>query len=208
MKNNLDKTYYQQGYSLIAGCDEAGRGPIAGPVVAAAVILPKDFADPRIDDSKQLTALQREALFVLIQEKALAFAITVVDVDTITRINILEASRLGMQLSLEKLKHRYDVVLSDAMALPKQKVPVFPLIHGDALSQTIAASSILAKVTRDRLMVEMAKTYPHFQFDVHKGYPTPQHLSLLKRHGPIQGIHRPTFAPVKAMIHANVKPIR
>ncbi len=208
MKNNLDKSYYQQGYSLIAGCDEAGRGPIAGPVVAAAVILPKDFADPRIHDSKQLTALQREALFVLIQEKALAFAITVVDVATITRINILEASRLGMQLSLEKLKHRYDLVLSDAMALPKQKVPVFPLIHGDALSQTIAASSILAKVTRDRLMVEMAKTYPHFQFDVHKGYPTPQHLTLLKRYGPIEGIHRPTFAPVKAMIHANVKPIR
>jgi len=208
MKNNLDKSYYQQGYSLIAGCDEAGRGPIAGPVVAAAVILSKDFADPRIHDSKQLTALQREALFILIQEKALAFAITVVDVDTITRINILEASRLGMQLSLEKLKHRYDLVLSDAMALPKQKVPVFPLIHGDALSQTIAASSILAKVTRDRLMVEMAKTYPHFQFDVHKGYPTPQHLTLLKRYGPIEGIHRPTFAPVKAMIHANVKPIR
>ena len=207
MKNNLDKSYYQQGYSFIAGCDEAGRGPIAGPVVAAAVILPKDFADVRIDDSKQLTALQREALFVLIQEKALAFAITVVDVATITRINILEASRLGMQLSLEKLKHRYDVVLSDAMALPQQKVPVFPLIHGDALSQTIAASSILAKVTRDRLMVEMAKTYPHFQFDVHKGYPTPQHLSLLKRHGPIEGIHRPTFAPVKAWIHAKDKSI-
>ena len=207
MKNNLDKSYYQQGYSFIAGCDEAGRGPIAGPVVAAAVILPKDFADVRIDDSKQLTALQREALFVLIQEKALAFAITVVDVTTITRINILEASRLGMQLSLEKLKHRYDVVLSDAMALPQQKVPVFPLIHGDALSQTIAASSILAKVTRDRLMVVMAKTYPHFQFDVHKGYPTPQHLSLLKRHGPIEGIHRPTFAPVKAWIHAKHKSI-
>ncbi len=207
MKNNLDKSYYQQGYSFIAGCDEAGRGPIAGPLVAAAVILPKDFADVRIDDSKQLTALQREVLFVLIQEKALAFAITVVDVATITRINILEASRLGMQLSLEKLKHRYDMVLSDAMALPQQKVPVFPLIHGDALSQTIAASSILAKVTRDRLMVEMAKTYPHFQFDVHKGYPTPQHLSLLKRHGPIEGIHRPTFAPVKAWIHAKHKSI-
>ena len=207
MKNNLDKTYYQQGYSLIAGCDEAGRGPIAGPVVAAAVILPKDFADPRIDDSKQLTALQREALFVLIQEKALAFAITVVDVATITRINILEASRLGMQLSLEKLKHRYDMVLSDAMKLPKQKVPVFPIIHGDALSQTIAASSILAKVTRDRFMVELAKKYPHFQFDIHKGYPTPNHLTLLKRHGPIQGVHRPTFGPVKALIHAKNKSI-
>jgi ribonuclease HII len=207
MKNNLDKTYYQQGYSLIAGCDEAGRGPIAGPVVAAAVILPKDFADPRIDDSKQLTVLQREALFVLIQEKALAFAITVVDVATITRINILEASRLGMQLSLEKLKHRYDMVLSDAMKLPKQKVPVFPIIHGDALSQTIAASSILAKVTRDRFMVELAKKYPHFQFDIHKGYPTPNHLTLLKRHGPIQGVHRPTFGPVKALIHAKNKSI-
>ena len=145
---------------------------------------------------------------MLIQEKALAFAITVVDVTTITRINILEASRLGMQLSLEKLKHRYDVVLSDAMALPQQKVPFFPLIHGDALSQTIAASSILAKVTRDRLMIEMAKTYPHFHFDVHKGYPTPQHLTLLKRHGPIEGIHHPTFVPVKVMIHAKMKPIR
>ena len=205
MKTNLDQKYYQQGYSLIAGCDEAGRGPIAGPVVAAAVILPKDFFDPRIHDSKQLTSSQREELFLVIQEFALAFAISVVDVDTITRINILEASRLGMQLSLEKLKHRYDVVLSDAMKLPKQTVPVVSLIHGDALSQTIAASSILAKVTRDHLMVEMAKKYPHFQFDVHKGYPTPNHLALLKRHGPILGIHRPTFGPVKAMIHANNK---
>jgi ribonuclease HII len=205
MKNNLDLTYYQQGYSFIAGCDEAGRGPIAGPVVAAAVILPNDFFDPRIHDSKQLTESQREALFLVIQQQAIAFAITVVDVDTITKINILEASRLGMQLSLEKLKHPYQVVLSDAMKLPKQTVPVFPLIHGDALSQTIAASSILAKVTRDRYMVELAKKYPHFQFDIHKGYPTPKHLTLLKRYGPIPGIHRPTFGPVKALIHANHK---
>ena len=202
MKNNLDLSYYQQGYSFIAGCDEAGRGPIAGPVVAAAVILPKDFVDVRIHDSKQISESQREALFILIQEKAIAFAVTIVDVETITSINILEASRLAMQRSLEKLTHRYDVVLSDAMKLPQQKVPVFPLIHGDALSQTIAASSILAKVTRDRWMVALAKTYPHFQFDIHKGYPTPQHLTLLKRHGPIKGVHRPTFGPVKAMIHA------
>jgi ribonuclease HII len=207
MKNNLDQTYYQQGYTLIAGCDEAGRGPIAGPVVAAAVIFPKDFFDGRINDSKKLSESQREELFLVIQEKALAFSITIVDVDTITNINILEASRLGMQLSLEKLKHRYDMVLSDAMKLPKQKVPVFPIIHGDALSQTIAASSILAKVTRDRFMVELAKKYPHFQFDIHKGYPTPNHLTLLKRHGPIQGVHRPTFGPVKALIHAKNKSI-
>jgi ribonuclease HII len=205
MKNNLDKTYHQQGYFFIAGCDEAGRGPIAGPVVAAAVILPKEFVDLRIQDSKQLTEDQREALFLVIQEQALAFSITVVDVATITKINILEASRLGMQLSLEKLTHRYDVVLSDAMKLPKQTVPVFSLIHGDALSQTIAASSILAKVTRDRLMVELASKHPHYEFDVHKGYPTPKHLALLKRHGPIDGVHRPTFGPVKALIRTNIK---
>jgi len=114
---------------------------------------------------------------------------------------------LGMQLSLETLKHPYDVVLSDAMKLPKQTVPVFAMIHGDALSQTIAASSILAKVTRDRLMVELAKKYPLFEFDIHKGYPTPNHLTLLKHHGPIQGVHRPTFGPVKALIHAKNKSI-
>ena len=104
MKANIDLTYYQQGFKVIAGCDEAGRGPIAGPVVAAAVILPKDFVDPRIDDSKQLTAKIRHELFFMIQTKALAYAITIIDVETITKINILEASRLGMQLSLEKLK--------------------------------------------------------------------------------------------------------
>lgn len=204
MKANIDLTYYQQGFKVIAGCDEAGRGPIAGPVVAAAVILPKDFHDPRIDDSKQLQAATRNTLFSLIQTKALSYAITIIDVDTITKINILEASRLGMQLSLEKLKVRYDAVLSDAMTLPKQKVPVFPLIHGDALSQTIAASSILAKVTRDQIMVALDQQYPHFHFAEHKGYPTPLHLSLLKKYGPIQGIHRPTFGPVKRLLNPKI----
>ncbi len=200
MKANIDLTYYQQGFKVIAGCDEAGRGPIAGPVVAAAVILPKGFVDPRIDDSKQLPAKIRHELFFMIQTKALAYAITIIDVETITKINILEASRLGMQLSIEKLKIPYDLVLSDAMKLPKQHVKVVPLIHGDALSQTIAASSILAKVTRDTLMDALAKQYPDFHFDQHKGYPTPLHLSLLKKYGPIQGIHRPTFGPVKRLL--------
>jgi ribonuclease HII len=204
MKANIDLTYYQQGFKVIAGCDEAGRGPIAGPVVAAAVILPKDFYDPRIDDSKQLLAATRNTLFSLIQTKALSYGITIIDVDTITKINILEASRLGMQFSLEKLKVRYDVVLSDAMTLPKQQVPVFPLIHGDALSQTIAASSILAKVTRDQIMVALDQQYPHFHFAEHKGYPTPLHLSLLKKYGPIQGIHRPTFGPVKRLLNPKI----
>ena len=204
MKANIDLIYFQQGFKVIAGCDEAGRGPIAGPVVAAAVILPKDFYDPRIDDSKQLQAAIRNTLFSLIQTKALSYAITIIDVDTITKINILEASRLGMQLSLEKLKVRFDVVLSDAMTLPKQQVPVFPLIHGDALSQTIAASSILAKVTRDQIMDSLDQQYPHFHFAAHKGYPTPLHLSLLKKYGPIKGIHRPTFGPVKKLLNPKI----
>jgi len=204
MKVNIDLTYYQQGFKVIAGCDEVGRGPIAGPVVAAAVILPKDFDDPQIDDSKKTREATRKHLFSVIQSKAIRFAITIIHVDTITKINILEASRLAMQLSLEKLKVPYDVVLSDAMKLPKQKVPVFPLIHGDALSQTIAASSILAKVTRDQFMETLDKQYPHFQFAAHKGYPTPLHLSLLKKYGPIKGIHRPTFGPVKKLLNPTI----
>ncbi len=200
MKANLDLTYYQQGFKRIAGCDEAGRGPIAGPVVASAVILPKDFIDERINDSKQVTAEMRTKLYSLIQAKAVSYAITIIDVETITKINILEASRLAMQLSLEKLKKPYDLVLSDAMKLPQQKVKVVPLIHGDALSQTIAASSILAKVTRDHIMEALDLQYPHFQFAQHKGYPTPLHLALLKQYGPIPGIHRPTFGPVKKLL--------
>jgi len=197
MKQNLDLVYIKQGFRVIAGCDEAGRGPIAGPVVAAAVILPIDFVDPRMDDSKKLSEKLRDLLFTEIMKHAKSYAITIVDVETITRINILEASRLAMQRSLEKLTMAYDVVLSDAMALPNQIVPVFPIIHGDALSQTIAASSILAKVTRDRLMNALAKKHPLYLFDQHKGYPTPRHLQLLKQYGPIEGIHRPTFSPVK-----------
>jgi ribonuclease HII len=200
MKENIDQQYYQQGYQMIAGCDEAGRGPIAGPLVAAAVILPKDYVHSFIDDSKKLTRTLRENLFYEITAVALAWAYTIIDVATISKINILEASRLGMQLSLSKLSHPYDVVLSDAMKLPLQKVPVYDLIHGDALSQTIAASSIIAKVIRDRLMDELHQAYPHFEFGAHKGYPTSKHVALLNHYGPILGVHRPTFGPVKRLI--------
>lgn len=202
MKKNVDLDYYQQGYQCIAGCDEAGRGPIAGPVVAASVILPKDFSHPLMIDSKQLTAKQRAAMFQLIQQVALSWAYTVVDVDTITKINILEASRFGMNQSLAQLKIQYDAVLSDAMALPLQRVPVFPLIHGDALSQTIAASSIVAKVIRDELMLKLDAMYPQYLFAVHKGYPTAKHLALLHEYGPIVGVHRPTFGPVKRILNS------
>lgn len=199
MSLTLDQTYYRQGYTTIAGCDEAGRGPIAGPVVAASVILPQDFKDSMINDSKQLTAKKRNTLFDVITRVALDYAVVVVDVNTITRLNILEASRLGMQQSLEKLNVAYDLVLSDAMALPLQRVNVVPIIHGDALSQTIAAASILAKVSRDRWMEKLHQQYPHFQFNLHKGYPTALHLRLLRQFGPITGVHRPTFGPVKRL---------
>lgn len=204
MKSNLDRSYYQRGYKVIAGCDEAGRGPIAGPVVAAAVILPRDFKDDRIHDSKQISETLRNSLYDVIIANALAYAITFIDVATITKINILEASRLGMQLSLEKLKVAYDVVLTDAMKLPKQTVPVFPFIRGDARSQSIAASSILAKVSRDRWMEKLDKQFPHFRFAEHKGYPTPLHISLLNQYGPIPGVHRPTFGPVKKRLQETV----
>jgi len=205
MKTNLDLLYYQQGYQVIAGCDEAGRGPIAGPVVAAAVILPKGFSHPLINDSKQVSESQREALYEVITHHALAWAYSVQGVDVITQLNILEASRLAMMTSLKQLNHQFDLVLSDAMTLPMTDVTVVPLIHGDALSQTIAASSILAKVIRDRLMIKLHQQYPHFKFDQHKGYPTAAHLALLHTHGPIAGVHRPTFGPVKRYLQSKIK---
>jgi ribonuclease HII len=200
MKHNLDSNYYRQGYQAIAGCDEAGRGPLAGPVVAGAVILPKDFHHPLINDSKQLTSQQRQTLFTIIQTHALAWSYTLVDVATIDRINILEASRLAMLESLKKLTHRFDVVLTDAMAIHGLTVPVFPIIRGDALSQTIAASSIIAKVIRDTYMLELDQQYPHYEFRHHKGYPTPKHQQLLLQYGPIKDVHRLSFAPVKRLI--------
>ena len=200
MKHNLDLTYYQQGYQSIAGCDEAGRGPLAGPVVAAAVILPKDFHHPLINDSKQLTSQQRQNLFGIIQTHAVAWSYTLVDVATIDKINILEASRLAMLQSLKKLTQRFDVVLTDAMAINGLKVPVFPIIRGDTLSQTISASSILAKVIRDTYMLELDQQYPQYEFRYHKGYPTVKHLKLLQQLKPISGVHRVSFAPVKRLI--------
>ncbi|MCQ2794023.1 MAG: ribonuclease HII [Bacilli bacterium] len=194
---NYEKRFYNQKVRLIAGCDEAGRGPIAGPVVAAAVIFPRDYQNEEINDSKKLSAKTRETLAGIIKRDALAYAIIFIDAPTIDKINILEASRLAMEQALHKLKVKYDLVISDAMELYHEKCRVIPLIKADAKVLAVAAASILAKTARDAYMEKLDKEYPQYQFKVHKGYPTPLHLKLLKQYGPIKGVYRFSYKPVK-----------
>ncbi len=193
----FEKQFYSKGLFLIAGCDEAGRGPLAGPVVCAAVILPKDYNNPLIDDSKKLTEKKREMLFEVIKNDALAYNIQVIDEKTIDEINIYQASKLGMERALKSLKIKPEAVLSDAMPLNIDQ-PYLSLIKGDAKSQNIAAASILAKVYRDHLMYEFAKKYPEYDFANNKGYGTKKHLEALNKYG-ITPIHRRTYEPVKSM---------
>jgi len=194
---NFEKKYYSSSIHYIAGCDEAGRGPIAGPVFAAAVIFPKDYKNSEIDDSKKLTEKKREALFSVIKKDALAYSIVFIDAPIIDKINILEASRLAMERALHSLNHKYDLVISDCMQLFHEKCKVIPLVKGDAKVLAIAAASILAKTSRDHYMYELDKKYPQYEFKKHKGYPTKRHLELLKKYGAIKGIYRYSFGPVK-----------
>ena len=193
-----EKELYNEGYELICGTDEAGRGPLAGPVVAAAVILPKNMIIEGVNDSKQLTEKKREELFDIINEKALAVGISFIDNKKIDEINILEASRLAMMTAIKNLKIKPDYVLSDAMKM-NIDIPVKPIIKGDALSINIAAASIIAKVSRDRFMDEMDLKYPNYGFKRHKGYPTKDHIEAIKKYG-ITDIHRLTFKPIKTML--------
>lgn len=185
------------GCRFVAGLDEAGRGPLAGPVVAAAVIL-GDWRHERINDSKKLTPKAREFLFDEIRAHAVAHAVAIVDVAAIDRINILEASRLAMRQALAGLSPAADGVLADAMVLGTG-FPERSLIHGDALSVSIAAASILAKVTRDRLMLDYDAVWPEYGFAAHKGYGTARHMAALAGHGPCP-IHRKSFTPVRNLI--------
>jgi ribonuclease HII len=201
MTLKLDQQYSNQGYKAIVGTDEAGRGPLAGPVVAASVMLPQDFYHPDINDSKKLSPSQRLRLYDVIIKHALAYEIVVIDVLTIDTINILEASRLAMTRCVQAIRLKYDLVLTDAMLLPNiTNVDVKAIIRGDAQSLTIASASILAKVTRDRIMEALDLTYPQYGLKQHKGYPTAMHVQALKDHGPIRGLHRESFAPVKKLI--------
>ncbi len=196
---------YQKGFEFIAGCDEAGRGPLCGPVVCAAVILPKDYHNEEINDSKKLNEKVREKLFIEIKEHALSYAICVVSPQEIDEINIYEASRIGMVRALNDLKITPDYILTDAMPLYDFfEIPKEALIHGDAKAQSIAAASILAKVTRDHIMQELDKKYPNYHFAKHKGYPTKEHLALLDEYGPIKEIYRFTYGPVKKFIKEKV----
>jgi ribonuclease HII len=184
-------------YRFIAGVDEAGRGPLAGPVVSAAVILPSDCAIQGLDDSKKLAPARRETLFDEIQATALAVGVGTVDAAEIDRLNILQASLLSMRLAVAELDPRADFLLIDGkFTLADTTTPQEALIKGDARSASIAAASIIAKVSRDRLMRRYHQVYPHFGFDRHKGYPTRAHKAAIAAHGPCP-IHRRSFRGVK-----------
>ncbi|MDH4235722.1 MAG: ribonuclease HII [Nitrospira sp.] len=184
------------GYRRIAGIDEAGRGPLAGPVVAAAVILPVHVRLAGVDDSKQLSEAERERLYPAILAKSVSVGIGLADAYEIDALNILEATRLAMRRAIENLAPPPDYLLIDAVTLPAVRIPLRPIIKGDALSLSIAAASIIAKVTRDHLMAAYHETFPQYNFLSHKGYGTAEHLRMLTRFGPC-AIHRRTFAPVR-----------
>lgn len=181
-----------QGYRLICGIDEAGRGPLAGPVAAAAVILPNDCMIEGLDDSKKLTEKKREALYDVICREAVAYAVAMVDHQTIDEINILEATFVAMRQAVEQLPVQPDFALVDGNRSKGLPIPFACVVGGDAISPSIAAASVLAKVTRDRYMVEMDEKYPVYGFARHKGYGSKAHYEALLEHGPCP-IHRKTF---------------
>lgn len=191
---------YEEGFQRIAGVDEAGRGPLAGPVVAACCCLPKAFRVKHLNDSKQLTADQREVLFQQITtHPEVHYGVSVIDVNTIDTINILQASLLAMQKAVDMLAVKPDYLLVDGDKLPRFPIPGKAIVDGDALSISIAAASIIAKVVRDRLMVHLDFQYPQYGFKQHKGYATAKHTQAIHEHGPSL-LHRKSFEPVKSML--------
>lgn len=195
-----EKRAWAQNFVSVAGVDEAGRGPLAGPVVAAACILPKNLQIQGINDSKQLTAKQRETLFAqLCADSQVSYGIGIVEAAVIDQINILQATIKAMLMAVEELEQSPDLLLVDGLKLPHPHLPCEKIIKGDEQSLSIAAASILAKVTRDRIMMELHIKWPQYGFDQHKGYGTVKHVAALKTYGP-SPIHRLTFEPVKSTI--------
>ena len=195
-----ERQLQQDGYQLVAGIDEAGRGPLAGPVMVAAVILPPDWYLPGLNDSKKLTAAQREKLYEEIKHTAVAVQRCAVGNDIIDDINIYQATIKGMYKAIAGLLPAPEAVLIDAVPLPELLIPAKSIIGGDQVSASIAAASIIAKVERDRLMDELDKQYPVYGFGRHKGYGTREHMAALAKYGPCP-CHRMSFAPVSAAAH-------
>lgn len=192
----MDYTYehnaYLRGYTAVCGIDEAGRGPLAGPVYAAAVWLPEGFVLDGLNDSKKLSEKKREALFPVILENAVSYGIGFATEQEIDEINILQATFLAMRRAFDAMQKRCDYALIDGNCMPPLPVPGETIVKGDAKSPSVAAASILAKVSRDRVMLEYAKQYPEYQFEKHKGYGTKVHVEALHTYGP-SPIHRKTF---------------
>ena len=193
----FEKALWDEGFRNIAGVDEAGMGPLAGPVVAATVILPRGCKISGLDDSKKIPRRdKREGLEGRIKKEALAWAVGRAEAEEIDRLNIYHAGILAMRRAVEGLNIRPDYLLLDSRAIPEYQCPQRGIVHGDALSMSIAAASILAKTCRDRVMLEMDACYPGYGFAAHKGYPTPEHIDALRRLGPTP-IHRLSYAPVR-----------
>lgn len=198
-----EKELYKKGYTYIGGTDEAGRGPLVGPVVAACCVLPKDFVLEGLTDSKKLSEKKRELFFPYIKEHAIAYGIGIVSPERIDEINIYAASREAMMIAIEEVRTKVplEYVISDAMPL-ELDIPSTPIIKGDAKSISIAAASVLAKVTRDHLLEELDQKYPEYGFKKHKGYPTKAHLEAIEKYGLIEG-YRKTYGPVKKILEKN-----
>lgn len=201
MKNNeidnrqYENELYSKGYKLIGGIDEVGRGPLVGPVVTACVILPEDFALDGLTDSKKLSEKKRDMFYDIIMEKAISVGIGIMDEDVIDKVNIYEATKLAMYQAVDNMSVKPDYILIDAMKLDKLDVPYTSIIKGDLKSITISAASVIAKVTRDRMMYELDKKYPMYKFAKNKGYPTKDHIEAIVKYGILKE-HRKTFKPV------------
>ncbi|MGE4589359.1 MAG: ribonuclease HII [Acidaminococcaceae bacterium] len=193
-----EKAYWEQGIKNVAGVDEAGRGPLAGPLVVASVILPEDIFISGLNDSKQLSAKVRERLFDEVCQKAISIVVNIVAVAEIDKYNIYQATKLSMERVIMHLKPKPAVALIDAMPVESDDVKTVPLIHGDALSSSIAAASIIAKVTRDRIMFDLDKEYPEYDFASNKGYGSQKHMEAIKKYGATLW-HRRSYEPIKSL---------
>jgi ribonuclease HII len=197
----FDSNIREEGFVCLAGVDEAGRGPLAGPVVAAACILPEGFFLSEINDSKALTHEQREQLYnILTSHPNVQYGLGVQQASQIDQKNILRATFDAMNQAIDSLPTIPDLLLIDGKFLPKTQLPARAIVKGDGRSLSIAAASIIAKHTRDRMMIEIDRKWPQYGFKSHKGYGTPEHMSAVKKNGPLEGIHRKSFQPIQAIL--------